>query len=932
MRKSLSVFQRDVTRIVRQPKTWIIVLGVLLTPALYAWFNITAFWDPYGNTQNIEVAVVNLDRGATSDETGRIDVGAQVVDQLKDDDQLGWTFFDDEDAALRAVRSGDVYAAIIIPADFSSDLISITSGDFTQPALRYYVNEKASAIAPKITDVGASELDRQISSAFIEQVAEAATTALKDAGDQTQLKLLNAKSDTLSAVDQASATLDEARQNVSALQSGLEQSRGALGGTTQTLRDTSATLDDVQTAIAQAQQLIGQAQQDIVTFTDAATTAYVQGATLLADASAEANVSVSRVTQALGRASTRIDGAIEDVRDVVDANAQAIEQLQAIVDAGGLDPATEQRLNDVIAALEQQNATDQQLLDDLQALNTNTAATVEAVQDAADALDAAVQNAQASATDLRTALTQTIPQLTSAMAALSSSAGAFSTAVDAQQTQLAQASQLIDALDTQLGATMDALASLDGTLAGIQTGVADVRTDVLALGSAAAWGQLGTITGLDPQQIASFIASPVDVAENVVFPVEFYGSAMAALFTNLSLWIGAFVLMVIFKVEVDTEGVEPITVGQAYGGRFLLLGTLAVGQALIVCIGNLLIGVQTVNALAFVGTGVLISLAYVSIVYALCVSFGHVGRGLCVLLVIMQIPGASGLYPIELMPSFFRSIYPFLPFTYGIDAMRETIAGFYGGAWWRAMGALSIFVALAWGLGLVLRRRLANLNLVFNREILATPLLIGEDVQVTGGGYRLTDIIHVLNDRGHYRDRLTRRAAAFTHRYPTLLRVSLLTGLAGITIIGLIAWLIHEQSATLLFVWLLWCLIVIAFLVSIEYIQQSFALASEVAALDDDHLRQAMLAAGPWRSRYRNAATDAGEAAEAADDEHPADEPAAAAPAEPEADAPEDDAQSLFAEVLAPEPQEPSPDDPSPDDAAERPEDQTDQPEEGERA
>lgn len=132
VRKSFQVFRRDVTRIFRARRTWVIVLGVLLTPALYAWFNITAFWDPYANTGSIGVAVVNLDEGARSDLTGPIDVGAQVVDQLHDDHQLGWQFMG-EDEAREAVRSGEVYAAIIIPRSFSSDLLSITTGTFTQP-------------------------------------------------------------------------------------------------------------------------------------------------------------------------------------------------------------------------------------------------------------------------------------------------------------------------------------------------------------------------------------------------------------------------------------------------------------------------------------------------------------------------------------------------------------------------------------------------------------------------------------------------------------------------------------------------------------------------------------------------------------------------------------------------------------------------------
>src|SRR5690606_3924886 len=159
---------------------------------------------------------------------------------------------------------------------------------------------------------------------------------------------------------------------------------------------------------------------------------------------------------------------------------------------------------------------------------------------------------------------------------------------------------------------------------------------------------------------------------------------------------------------------------------------------------------------------VLIGLAYVSIIYALCVAFGHVGRGLCILLVIMQIPGASGLYPIEMMPGFFRAIYPLLPFSYGIDAMRETIAGFYGSHYWNFVGVLALMMVLSLVLGLVLRRRLANFNLLFNREIASTDLLIGEKVQVVGSGYRLSDVIRAMQNRGEYREDLDRRARVFT--------------------------------------------------------------------------------------------------------------------------------------------------------------------------
>ncbi|WP_040162728.1 YhgE/Pip domain-containing protein [Microbacterium gorillae] len=843
MGKIWGVLKRDVMRLVRTRKVWVIVIGALVTPALYAWFNINAFWDPYSATANIHVAVVNEDQGATSELTGHVDIGAQVVDQLRENDQLGWEFMD-ADAAQHAVRSGDVYAAIIIPTGFSSDLLSITTGDFTQPALQYFVNEKASAIAPKITDVGASTLDKQITSAFTAQVASAATEAVKQAGDDVTEKLKDAQQNSLSAVESAATQVADAQKSVGGMQQSLSSSRDGLAAARGTLSDVSATLGDVQTAIAQAQKLIADAQQEIVSFTDAATSAYVTGASLLADASASANVAVTELTGAFQQASGRVDTAISEIKDVAAANAAAIEQLQAIVDDADIDPAVAQRLTEVITALQERNAADQQLIKDLGSLNDNAAATSQAIKDAADAVSKATANASAAAKGLRTALTDTVPALSSAMAALSSSAGQFSSALGAQQQQIGQADQLLSDLDGQLVSTSDALASFGGNLAGIKSGLDTARTDIVALGAASVWGELAKVTGLNPADIAGFLASPVNIDQHVLFPIDSYGSAMAALFTNLSLWIGCFMLMVLFKVEVDTAGVEGITVREAYLGRFLLLAILAALQAVIVCVGNLIIGVQTASAVAFVGTGVLLALAYLSIVYALCVAFGHVGRGLCVLLVIMQIPGASGLYPIELMPAFFRGVYPFLPFTYGINAMRETIGGFEGAEYWRDLGMLAIFVAIAFLLGLVVRRRVANLAMLFNRRIAETDLLVGETVQVADRGVRLEDVLRALNGHGEHDRAIARRSATFNRHYPNLVRVTLLTAVVGLVVLGVAGWALPGIKATLLGIWVIWCLLAMAFLVVLDYVKASRERALRISELDDEELRELILDRG----------------------------------------------------------------------------------------
>lgn len=825
MKMTWHILKRDVKRIIRVPKVWIIILGILIIPALYAWFNIRAFWDPYGNTGNIRVAVANVDEGASSELTGSIDVGSQVIDQLKENDQLGWQFMD-TDAAQHAVKTGDVYAAIIIPKDFSENLLSVTTGNFTQPKLQYYVNEKASAIAPKMTDQGANQLDQQITNTFKKQVAGAATDQLKDAGESLELQLLSSQDVALGALDSASGDLTSVREDLSDLRDGITDAQDSLSDAQGTLADVDGLLADVQDSLSQAQDVMDEAQQEVIDFTDQATTAYADGMSELADAASQANVSVTEVTQALGTVGARVDGAIDDISAVVDANGQAIADLQSLLDGSDVDQNLRDQLQKAISTLQDRNQNDQQLLSDLKDLKADTSDTVNQVESLTDTLAQGSQGSKDAASGLKDALTNSIPQLNAAMSELSSATSALSSSLDAHKDTLAQASGLLKDLDGQLDSTLAALDSLDGNLSDTQKAVDGASTDVAALSAADEWNQLHTITGLDSDQIASFISSPIEVEEQVVFPVNSYGSAMSALFTNLSLWIGAFMLMVMFKLEVDTEKAKGVTVRQAYYARFWLLAGLIVCQALIVSIGNLILGVQTVNPFAFVGTSVLIGLVYLSIVYALSVAFGHVGRGLCILFVIMQIPGASGLYPIEVMPGFFRAIYPLLPFSYGIDALRETIGGFYPGHYQHAMAILALFVVLSFIVGLVARRRLANFHVLVNREITDTDLFTAETVEVTGGGLALKDVIEAVTLRHGRRDE-ARRRHRFMHRYPWLLRGVVAVGLAGMVVFALVAWRVTDAKALVLGLFTLWCLIVMGALIALEYVKASFAVVAE---------------------------------------------------------------------------------------------------------
>ena len=166
MRNIWFILKRDLKRLVRVPTAWVIIFGLTFIPALYAWFNIAGFWDPYGNTSGIRVAVANEDKGADSSLLGKMNLGDQIVGTLKKNHQLGWQFMSKAEA-MECVESAHCYAAIVIPGDFSEAMANVLTSSGTRPQLDYYVNEKANAVAPKITGVGATTVDRQVNSTFV---------------------------------------------------------------------------------------------------------------------------------------------------------------------------------------------------------------------------------------------------------------------------------------------------------------------------------------------------------------------------------------------------------------------------------------------------------------------------------------------------------------------------------------------------------------------------------------------------------------------------------------------------------------------------------------------------------------------------------------------------------------------------------------------
>ncbi|QRJ59193.1 YhgE/Pip domain-containing protein [Corynebacterium macginleyi] len=835
---SWKLFRQDFVRLWRTPQVWVILIGLMITPALYSWVNISGFWDPYGNTEQLKVAVVNEDKGASSDLTGNIDVGGQIMKKLHNNDNLGWQFLDRDEAA-HAVKSGDVFASITVPEDFSSDFISLFEGNYSQPTLEYQVNEKINAIAPKVTDTGSSILETTISATFNESVAKSVSTELRKSGSELSDRISSTAGNTANSFATTADTVANSRNSLADINATINNARPTIAQARKSLGSVRTTIDHAQQALNQVTALTDEVQREVTSFADDATTAYIQGTTALADGTANANASIGSATGKLSGALNRVDAATDGARGILGQADQAIDKLASVATLPALPPELTQQIQQSVSELRERNNQNRAVLGELDSLNSNTNATLDSLNKTSELLNSMAAQARDDSLRLRDDVANGLPQLNSALSNVSATAGRLSASLNSQKALVGQTDGLLGGINEQLPHAQEVVKRFSVDLDRIEEGLRSARTDVIALSNTANNNTvLKSVNGLDTDHISSFLSSPAKMDNHAVFPVTHYGSGMSSLFINLTLWIGAFMLLIIFRAEVDPQGRRDLTVSKAYFSRFLLLSFFAIAQALIVSIGNLVIGVEHVSASAYVLTSVFISLCYLSITYGLVSTFGHVGRGIAVVLAFIQIPGASGLYPIEMTPDFFRAVHPFLPFTYGIGAMRETVGGFYGAHYIRDLAALTGMAVVAYLMGTFLRRGLSNVTMLVNDELAKGGLVIHEQVHLVGSRYRFTDLLYASADRDGYQRSLDTKWVTARKNYSQLMKLTIAIELALLFALVILSRLIPDQKAIFFGIACLVALLAVAVICSLEYVKQSIAHDTRLAALSDEEIQQ----------------------------------------------------------------------------------------------
>ena len=839
---SFAIFKRDIKRLLLNPVALVVTLGVCVIPSLYAWYNIVANWDPYGNTQGIKIAIANNDRGTQNDLVGELNAGDQVVDQLKENDQLGWTFVDSAADAKEGVESGEYYAAIVIPKNFSDNLVSMLDGNYHQPKLTYYVNEKKSAIAPKVTDTGANTIEEQINSEFVSTVGETVASIAKDAGVDLKDKAAQTRDTLASSVSEASDTLGEVRDSIGDMNAAIDKTSGAIASADAALAGLQGQAPSLTQAISQGNDLLGEARTTAGNSIASLSKALSEGSLALTKTSASANAAIGKLTGTVTSTTTRIDNSLESLQATIDHNKAVIGHLEILAnDTSTGSEEIDARIVSTINTLREQNEKLQSIKDGLSAQSSAMANDAAAVSGASDAINNAIQTNFGQA---QTSLGQNaLPKASSALDSFAAVSGDLTGIVSGLTPTIASARGTLSQLNATLGQAKTTLSQTDSSLAKVQDKLATAANDIAALQTSESMGELADLMGVDVNDVADFMASPVELTSKSIYPVKSFGSGIAPFYTNLALWVGGYVLIAIYKLEVDREGIGSFTARQGYFGRWLLLVILGALQAIIVTVGDLVIGVQCVSPLLFVLGGIAISFTYVNIIYALSTTFKHIGKAIGVILVIVQIPGSSGMYPIEMMPGFFQWLHPLLPFTYGINLLRETVGGMYSFNYLFNLCILGVFLIVALFIGLQLRPLLLNLNLLFDKQLSTTGMMICESNDLPRQRYSLRTAMRVMLDSDSYRRELLDHAVAFEHRYPYYIK----GGFAAVVGVQVLLFVLstvldvdNNGKIILLVIWIISVIAICGWLINIEYIRASLNTQMRISALSDEDLRREM--------------------------------------------------------------------------------------------
>ncbi|MDK4208798.1 YhgE/Pip domain-containing protein [Corynebacterium accolens] len=728
MNNILTILRDDLKAIRGNVMTAVIIFGLAIIPLLFTTFNVLASWDPFANTKQLKIAVASEDEGHQSDLASlKLNLGDEVLSQLSRNDEINWVLTNSDDA-IEGTKSGEYYAGIVLPKDFSANLLTFYVEGTEPSKLNLYTNEKKNALSTTITQRSATGVIEKIDESFTRVVSNVGLGVISsldqylDEGE-TQAALNNVHH----RVNTVQSRLDATSGTVMALSNLVDSTIPLTRAANNILNEagnqaSSTTNDNGESPIDILKSTLDESTGSLDASLAATTQSYEALSSQIEELLNNASATSAQTAQTFRTAADRVGqqtAAFQGVKDSIQKEADKVN-LPAPVAAG-----YKAVMGQLDASIAQSNA----LHDSL----TSTANNIDnggKSQESKQQTQAAIASAKQAVQNARNSYNSNLkPQL----AALGDSVGTVANDIDAVKRDIAGVRNTISNDNDALVRARDMTAGLSGTLQQQAARFGELSQKIDEIRDGGDLSQLADLIGDDPELLASRIASPVNVDRQPIYEVAAFGVGMTPFYLTLSLWVGALLACVLvhtnaerkyLKKNENLDKKDHFTRNQVFLGRFITFGLIGIAQSTLVVLSLIFfVEIEPEHPFMMLFASWIITLVFMLIIYSLVITFDSAGKALAVLLLVIQVSGSGGAYPLPLLPEWFQNVSPWLPATYGIDAFRSAIAGIYEADILRELGMLLLFAIPALILGLFLRPAMDNYHKRLQKAIKKTKVM-----------------------------------------------------------------------------------------------------------------------------------------------------------------------------------------------------------------
>ena len=687
MKNIIEIFQNDIREIFRKVRTWIVIIGLILLPSMYAWPNILSAWDPYGHTNNIKVAVVTEDSGAEVSGQ-KVNLGENLVEGLKNNKNLDWQFVKNKQEAEDGVKIGGYYASIVIPENFSDDITSVSRGVPKKATIEYTVNEKINAISPKITNSGASAIANNISKSFVEIANGVIFEKLHEVGIKFEQNL--------PSIEKMKEEIFKLNDNFSNYENVVSELIGKTEQGQKILNTIQQTLPDIDRFATNSIMLADKADitiNNIQSFNEKLLPLISNHLKVVEDVSGEANSLAQK---------------IQSKPDNVEETKEKLKLLNTRLEAGEERLRVVKNIFEYLNELSGENILQNQLnkintlendLTKVKEVNNKIYTNIDNYDEIADSLKNDFADVTKRINEISTNMDNRLnddiaPLVAKVLTKADININEISKLIIGAQNELPEVEAKISSTEVKIQRAHAKLLAIQKELPEAKEKIKKLTEEIKKAEAGTNTNMLFNLLKVDYKQQAEFFANPVQLSENKLYHIKNYGSAMTPFYTVLSIWVGALLMSSLLTTKVeDEEGkYKPC---EKYFGRWILFLVISLFQTLVITLGDMyILGTQAVSPYRFVFYGLLISALFSSIIYTIVHLLGNVGKAICIILLVLQLGSSGGTFPIQMTSSFFQTLYPKVPFTYSIGLLREAVGGVYIPAAQRDMKILLIGIVI----------------------------------------------------------------------------------------------------------------------------------------------------------------------------------------------------------------------------------------------